>query len=99
MKATVVRYRTHPGTARENAERIADVFAELRQQAPRGLRYTVLRIGETEFLHVAVSEEDPSPLPGLPAFQRFREGVSKRCAEPPHAVQAELIGDFRSISG
>jgi hypothetical protein len=54
-----------------------------------GFRYAtfVLADGVT-FVHVAiVSDGHEAPLPGLPAFQRFREGLSERCDEPPRTTQ------------
>jgi hypothetical protein len=39
MKRTVVRYKTKPEQAEENARLIEKVFQELRTRAPDGVRY------------------------------------------------------------
>jgi hypothetical protein len=82
MKTALIRYRVKPGRAEENAELVRGVYAELAQLTPRGFRYATFRDGDT-FTHVAFGD---SPLQGLVAFRRFRDGLEERCAEPPRVV-------------
>ena len=46
MKRTVVRYKTRLDQAEENERLIAQVFRELEQKAPEGVRYLALKLGE-----------------------------------------------------
>jgi hypothetical protein len=94
VTTTVVRYRTRLEAATENAALIAQVFAELDAMRPTGLRYIVMRVEESEFVHIAISDVEPSPLQGLPAFRRFREAVQQRCVEPPRSARGEVLGQF-----
>ena len=48
------------------------------------------------FVHFAIETGDgPSPLPSLPAFQRFQEGIRERCDEPPVVSELREVGSFR----
>ena len=48
------------------------------------------------FVHFAIETGDClSPLPALPAFQRFQEGIRERCDEPPVVSELREVGSFR----
>jgi hypothetical protein len=98
MSVAIVRYRVKPGRTDENAELVRAVYCELAAERPAGFRYTtfVLEDGVT-FVHVAIGEDGrDSPLPRLPAFQRFRQDIAERCDELPHTTRlAERIGSYR----
>jgi len=99
MKRIVVRYKTKPEAAEANAQLIAQVFAELKQKAPAGVRYLALRLQDDTFLHVSVleSEDGTSPIPQLAAFRAFQSGLKERCLEPPQPSNATLIGSYRVL--
>ena len=46
MKVTVVRYRTKPEMAEENARLIRTVFDELRAKSPNDVRYLSVRLSD-----------------------------------------------------
>jgi len=98
MKQTVIRYRTKPGMADTNAELVAAVFAELKEAQPQGLRYMSLRLEDDTFIHIVETADDgSSPLPRLPAFAAFQNGIRERCAEPPMRQGATLVGNYRML--
>ena len=98
MKRTVIRYKTRPETAERNAELIAAVFAELNAARPQGLRYLSLRLEDDTFIHLVENADDgPSPLPKLAAFAAFQNGIRERCAEPPLAKGATIVGNYRML--
>ena len=97
MKASIVRYRTHPDQAGRNAELVAAVFAALERTRPRGLRYEAIRGADgVSFTHVVSVEEGLAehPLTSLPEFKAFVEGIRERCAEPPQPAEAEVLGRY-----
>ena len=97
MKATHVRYTAKPDAADENQRLIEGVFAQLHAQAPPGVRYMVLRLGET-FVHVAQSGgAGLNPLTQLAAFKAFQSGVKERCAEMPAVSEATVVGHYRML--
>jgi hypothetical protein len=100
MRRTVIRYRTKPEMADTNAELVAAVFAELKAVRPEGLRYMSLRLEDDTFIHVVetVADDGSSPLPKLPAFAAFQNGIRERCAEPPLARSATVVGNYRMLS-
>ena len=98
MKQTVIRYRTKPGMADTNAELVAAVFAELKAAQPQDLRYMSLRLEDDTFIHVVETADDgSSPLPKLPAFAAFQNGIRERCAEPPMRKGATVVGNYRML--
>ncbi len=99
MQRSVIRYRTKPEAAQENARLINAVFEELRVRAPRGIRYLVLRLDDDSFVHIVTgeTEDGTAPLTRLESFQAFRSGVAERCLEPPQAKNATVIGDYRML--
>ena len=98
MKQTVIRYRTKPEMADTNAELVAAVFAELKAAQPQDLRYMSLRLEDDTFIHVVETADDgASPLPKLPAFAAFQNGIRERCAEPPMRKGATVVGNYRML--
>ena len=97
MKRTVIRYRTKPERADENARLVAAVFQELTAQAPDGVRYMALRLADDTFVHIVESEDGPSKLPQLAAFRAFQADIAERCLEPPRALEATVVGAWRML--
>ena len=100
MKRTLIRYKTRPEAAEKNAELIAAVFAELKAAWPDGTRYLSLRLEDDTFIHFVetTSDDGSSALPKLAAFQAFQSGIRERCAEPPLASSATVVGNYRMLS-
>jgi hypothetical protein len=95
--ATVVRYTTRPEAADENEKLIKDVFAQLAEQLPKGLRYVAIRLDDgVSFIHVAVLEDDHNPLAALPAFGEFTSAIRERCTEGPAPVNGTVVGSYGS---
>ena len=91
----VIRYRTNPQDADENARLIRDVFAELAAEQPDGLRYASFRLDDgVSFVHVAVVDGDKNPLSDSAAFAKFQSGISDRCADGPVASDATVVGSY-----
>jgi hypothetical protein len=91
----MVRYRVKPDRAEENEALVQAVYEELAQTKPEGFRYATFRLDDgVSFVHVALQEGEESPLPGLPAFQRFQQGIADRCDEPPAVSELRRIGSY-----
>ncbi len=99
MRRAVIRYRTTPDRTDENERLIQGVFRELAARAPEGVRYLVLKLDDGTFIHFVTTDADDgaSPLTGLDAFRQFQAGVRERCAEPPQAVGATVVGAYRVV--
>jgi hypothetical protein len=99
MKRTVVRYKTKPEKAEENADLVKKVFDELRAKAPDNVRYLTLKLADGTFIHFSTSETEDgvSPVTKLEAFRTFRSGVESRCAEPPQQNEATIVGNYRML--
>src|SRR5262245_49383855 len=96
MKTIVVRYKTKPDRADENAQLVEKVYAELNEERPAGFRYVTLRLQDgVSFVHILTeTEEGGDSLGERPAFKAFVAAVGERCEEPPVAMQAEVVGSY-----
>jgi hypothetical protein len=99
MKRTLVRYKTRPDQAEENERLIQQVFQELRQKAPEGVRYLALTLGDGTFVHFSMTDDGASPILALEAFRSFQSGIKERCIEPPRSGDATIVGDYRMLGG
>ena len=101
MKVTVVRYKVKADRAQENVDFITAVFAELKEKSPPGLSYASFKLDDgVSFIHVAAVDDDVenNPLPQMDAFKRFAADIKDRCAEPPVASSASVVGAFNAFS-
>jgi hypothetical protein len=97
MKRTLIRCRTKPEMTQQNQSLIENVFQALQAKAPEGVRYMVLKLGDGTFLHFVETDEGASPMLELEAFRSFQSGVKGRCAEPPQASEATIVGNYRML--
>jgi hypothetical protein len=99
MKRTLIRYKTKPEMADENAELIAGVFAELKTLRPDGVRYLSLRLDDDSFIHLVETEanDGSSAIPNLAAFKAFQSGIRERCAELPQVGGVTVVGNYRML--
>jgi hypothetical protein len=96
MKQVMVRYRARPERVAENEELIREVYRELADADPEGLRYVTFRLEDgVSFMHVAETDDQRNPLPELAAFKRFQAGIRERCVEPPVVTELSEIGAYR----
>lgn len=96
----VVQYRPRADQADHNQSLVEEVFAELADTDPGGVRYATFRLADGSFLHIADVEADPNPLGEVAAFARFQDGITERC-EPgaaPNPQPATLVGNYRLLS-
>jgi hypothetical protein len=100
MKQTLVRYKTKPERAQENAQLVAQVFAELKAKSPDSVRYLCLRLDDGTFVHFAAvdSADGAHPITSLDAFRIFQSGIKERCIELPLAGDATIVGNYRMIA-
>jgi hypothetical protein len=97
MKRTLIRYKTKPEMADENAGLIKRVFEELKAARLEGVRYLSLRLDDNTFVHVVEAESGDSGLPNLAAFKAFQSGLRERCVEPPVFGSVTIVGNHRML--
>lgn len=94
-KTAIIRYRTHPEAAEENARLVEAVYAALAEVDPGGFRYATYRLDDgATFVHVARFDGAENPLATLPAFAEFQRELLQRCVEPPEPSGATLVGSY-----
>ena len=98
MTTKVIRYRTKPEVADENARLVGAVYAELAKDCPDGLRYAAFRLDDgVTFIHVAMLEGDENPLFTSAAFAEFQSGLSDRLVDGPISADATVVGSYRLL--
>jgi hypothetical protein len=96
-KNVIVRYRTRPEAAEDNARLVEAVFTSLAEVDPGDFRYTTYRLADgVTFVHVASLAGTVNPLATLPAFAEFQRELAQRCAEPPAPSDATVVGSYGS---
>jgi hypothetical protein len=73
------------------------VFAAIDAAQPEGIRYasSLLPDGETFVALLQLDDGVENPLPALPEFQEFIEGVEASRAEPADVQPLAVIGSYR----
>ena len=97
MKRVLVRYKVKADRAEENITFIKNVFAELQDKSPQGLRYASFHLEDgVSFVHLASIEtaDSKNPLSEIRAFKEFQENIKERCEEPPVATEIHEIGAY-----
>src|SRR5471032_1508112 len=97
-KTVVVRYRTRPDAAEENARLVEGVFASLAELEPDGFRNATYRLADgVTFVHVAHLAGAENPLPTFPrspsSSANWRSAASssrRRVTRPSSAPTAGL---------
>jgi hypothetical protein len=98
MRKVVVRYKTKPEQSDENQRLVENVFEELKNKQPDGIRYATLRLADgVTFVHLAAIETDDgsNPLAENAAFAEFQRAIEDRCTEPPAPQDATVVGSYR----
>jgi hypothetical protein len=97
---SLIRYKTKPGRGDENQRLVGNVYAELAERDPGGIRYATLRLDDgLTFIHVFMTDTDdrPSPLSTIAAFNEFQKGLADRCSEQPLAQAMIVVGSYRML--
>ena len=98
MKRLMVRHKVKADRAAENERYVRNVFEQLHQEQPAGLRYATFKLDDgVSFVHIVSIEaaDGRSPLGDLSAFRTFTADIGERCDELPVAVDLNEVGSYR----
>jgi hypothetical protein len=98
MKRVLVQYKVKADKAADNIEFIRNVFAELNENTPDGIRYASFTAPDgLSFVHIASieTEDGINPLSKSTAFAEFQKEIKDRCEVPPVAVELNEIGSYK----
>jgi hypothetical protein len=92
----MVRYKVKQSRVDENLALVRDVYDELHRVKPDGLRYATFRLDDgVSFVHLAITDQAPGPLPQIEAFKCFQADITDRCDEPPVVTEVSEVGSYR----
>ncbi len=81
-----------PETIGQDRQLIEGAFAEFRAQLLEGARNAMPALDDGSFFHVVETAGDVNPVLQLDAFK-------ERCAEPPNAAEASVLGNNPMLAG
>jgi hypothetical protein len=99
MKQVVVTYKLKANKVEENEQLVKEVFRQLKESAPAGIRYATYKLADgVSFVHVATQETQEAHefLLNLPAFKNFQAGIKERCEILPVANAVTEVGSYNS---
>ena len=97
MKRVMVQYKVKADKATENINFIKNVFKELKDKSPAGLKYASFHQPDgVSFVHIASieTEDGKNPLSESAAFKEFQKEIKERCEIPPAAVDLSEIDSY-----
>jgi 2,4-dienoyl-CoA reductase-like NADH-dependent reductase (Old Yellow Enzyme family) len=98
MKRILVQYKVKADKAEENINFIKNVFKELKEKSPSGLKYvSFYQPDGVSFVHIASIEtqDGKNPLSESAAFKEFQKEIKNRCEIPPVAVDLNEIDSYK----
>lgn len=92
IRATI---KSEAVTEMESAAR--EMFAAINERQPPNVRYGSCRLadGVTFLILLQVDDGTENPLPAMPEFQRFQQGLQGWSNGPSEASPAEVVGSYR----
>ena len=93
-----VSYSVRPDAVEEHLRLIGEVFAQLAEEHPDDVEYTVVRLADgVSFVHLSTAStaDGSNPLTQMSAFRRFGDTAAARVAVPPVPTAAEVVGSYR----
>ena len=96
MSTVLVRYKVQADQVENNTEFVEAVFADLQEQAPKGVHYAsfVADDGMT-FFHIASFDDGvENPLPQLDSFKAFQKDLGDRCEEKPSPTALRKVASY-----
>ena len=94
MSYKIVSYSTKAGKADENQRLIGDVFRELHETQPSGLRYAVLRLEDDTFMHLVWTGAESASLTSLASFEAFVDRAEDRQVAPALHRAVSVVGNY-----
>lgn len=98
MSLLTIRAKIKPDAVADVEAAAKEMFAAVERHAPEHIRYASAKLGDgvTFLILLHVDEGTENPLPQIPEFARFQEGLRSGWADgPPEAGPAEVIGSYR----
>lgn len=100
MERYLVRFKVKSERASENENYIKEVFKQLQNESPAGIRYAAFKLDDgVSFVHIASieTEDGENPMSHLSAFQNFLSEIKERCDEPPILSELNELGSYRLL--
>lgn len=97
MNVTMIRATVKPESVHDLEAAARAMFSALEERQPGGVRYASSRLpgGTTYVILLALEQPAENPLPSIPEFQAFQQGLRSWLAEAPTAEQLSVIGSYR----
>jgi hypothetical protein len=102
MNVQVLRVKVRPESVPEMEAGIRSVFAAVKEQGPKGVRYAYTKLGDgvTFLALLELADGVDNPLRTLPAAQEFVANLKGWVdqPEPPKPEPLEVIGSYKMFA-
>lgn len=98
MGLLTIRAKIKPDAVADVEAAARSLFAAVERHGPENIRYASAKLsdGVTFLILLDVEDGTDNPLPQIPEFLQFQEGLRSGWADgPPDAGPAEVIGSYR----
>jgi len=96
MSVMMLRAKVKAESVPELEAAARTMFAAIEQAQPKGVRYASCKLpdGVTFVALLELEEGIENPLPAVPAFRAFQEGLKDWLAEPPVPEQLTVVESY-----
>ena len=97
MSVMMMRAAVKPEHVADVEAAVTTMFAAIERAEPQGVRYASCKLADGETFLVLLELEGgiDNPLPTVPEFLAFQQGLGGWLARPPVPEQLEVVGSYR----
>jgi hypothetical protein len=96
MNVIMIRAKVKPENVKDVEAAANTMFSALHTLQPKGVRYASSKLadGVTFVIFLALESPNDNPLPAVPEFRAFQEGLKGWLAEPPVSESLSVVGSY-----
>jgi hypothetical protein len=96
MSVMMIRAKVKPENASDVETAAKTMFDSLNKVKPQGVQYASSKLADGQTFVILLALESPAdnPLPAIPEFRVFQEGLKGWLAEPPASEPLFVIGSY-----
>jgi hypothetical protein len=96
MSVMMIRVKVKPENVNDVEAAAKTMFGALAKVQPKGVQYASSKLSDGVTFVIVLALESPkdNPLPAIPEFRAFQEGLKGWLAEPPMSEQLSIVGSY-----
>ena len=96
MTVMMIRAKVKEESIKDIESAVQTMFAALDLVQPKGVRYASSQLSDGATFVILLALENPAenPLPAIPEFRAFQDGLRGWLAEPPTSEKLSVVGSY-----